>query len=365
MSDINEDWEDEDADLSEEEFDAKYSEDDEDGVVLTEEEHRAMMTKLGYDTRWNDPSYIRLRQGGDYRFRKSSPDVYIKRVTLNDPRRIERLRWKAYLNVKAIWARRAALREEIVATAGGECFVPADPHDHSLDDEEISEPERERYSLPSRVVVEEARDSGHYINTDHDFWKYQEPEHNGTEMEFIAAAAHLGEWEQVIKPDRIKRSQDPAKLALGARYRHNQLREYALSDKCHLLNEMLSFSIIETGVLPYGHHFVDKRVMVRLNGRIYFFKVKRDYQQSDYDLWPHPGDLDEVFPPSQFWVDDSLLGLKSNHVQTRLGEPIERRSTDDDQSVWVYPDGEIVLSGHGYYSKVLEVRPLQPAGAKR
>lgn len=362
MSDINEDWEDEDADLSEEEFDAKYA-DDEDGVVLTEEEHRAMMTKLVYDTRWNDPSYIRLRQGNSYGVRKTS-DVYIKRVTLSEPYRIERLRWKAYLNIKALWARRAALSEEIVA-AGGECFVPVDPHDHSLDGEDVSEPERERYSLPSRVVVEEARGGGHYFSHDYDFWKYQEPEHNGTEMEVIAAAAHLGEWEQVIKPDRIERSQDPVKLALGARYRHNQTREYALTDKCHLLNEMLSFSIIETGILPHGLDFVDKQVLVHLNGRNYFFKVKRGYQQPAYDLWPLPDDLDDVVPPTRFMVDESLVGLKSNHVQTRLGEPIKRRSTDDDQSVWVYPDGEIVLSGSGYYSKVLEVRPLQPAGAKR
>jgi len=365
-----EDW-DEDDDLSEEEFDAKYAEEwEDDGDVITIEAHLEAMEKLGIDTREHDRRYFCLQRKGSSYF-GDYPAIYFKRVTLNDPYRIEQLRWKTQLNSSKHWDRVMVLRQEILKL-GGECFIPVDPKDLDEDldtndnlSEEEREEEREKRSLPRRVHVEESQDGSHHCNYDNQFWCYEEPRHEGTEMEVIAAAAALGEWEQVTKPERLKRAEDPAKLALGARYEHEMDRGQALRDKCGHLDKLLAQSIMSIGVLPQGTSLADQLVRVFLNDRIYYFKVKHgDYYQAEYNLWPRPSDLADIRPPRRFEIDDSVVGLKDEAVRSRFGEPIKKSKGEGKASIWHYPKGRIVFSHDGgYYAEVIKIEKTQPAGS--
>ena len=331
-----------------------WDEDDEaweDEEPLTEEEHLDLMRANGVDTRGFDPRYVCLRRGDTYSRRSS---FFVKRTTLNDPQRIERLRWKAYLNYQNHFACGSDIADGIIAL-GGECFIPVDWDELNADDE-LSEEQRERLSHPRRVYAEKSRHGcGYSINYDDRFWGYEEPRHSDTEMEVLAAAGALGEWEQITKPERVGRAKDPAKLALGARYRHHEARGWALGAKCQLLNEMLSRSIIMTGILPPGPEFADRTVRVHLNGRIYFLKVRLDYQQPEYERWPMPDDPGDVYPPAKFKIDNSLIGLRPEAVMTRFGEPTKKLRKGKTE-VWYYPEGQVVFDGvDNYYARVTGV----------
>jgi len=328
----------------------------------------AEMAADGREVRHWDPAWTTLRRGG-WGSNGKCNDVFIKKATLGQLHRIERLRWRALLAIQTLWIRRYELRKEIAALSESECFIPVDPDDLAKwkkeeeaeeNGEPLTEKEIARYSQPRRVHIEVDGET-HHISRDDDYFLYEAPEHNGTEMEVIAAATHQGEWEQDILPARLKRASDPAKLAMGTRWRRLGQREIAQSTKCHHMNEMLALAISTVGVLPDGPEHIRKRVNVRLNGRAYPFKVNRGYVEPDYPLWPVPDDLSEIVPPEQFVLDDSLIGVREDAVQARLGEPESK-----DKSGWHYPAGTVVFNGKsGYYVKVVEVRQRRPAGCSR
>lgn len=349
-----------DDDLTEEEFDAKYGEDCE---VMTMEQHLDWCAEAGVDSRAYDDRYIVIRRANIY---NNTGGIYVKRTSLGSPYRIERLRWKAFKNYERHWERSLAIADEVKASDNQECFIPHDPvsfkqqlkeaeeRDDPLTDEQI-----EHYSYPRRVHNRKMSCDDDYVTYDDDFWEYQEPSHGNTEMEVIAAAGALGEWEQIIKPERIKRSKDPVKLALGARYEHEVGRGFALRERCHSFNRMLELAIVMTGTLPEGPRRYQKKVKVHLNGRIYFFNVGRQNPTAADDLWPTPGDLDDITPPKRFVVDQSLVGLGRDQVRTRLGEPA-KVTMSDERTVWHYGEDQVFFETKGHYAKVVEV---QPAGA--
>jgi hypothetical protein len=283
--------------------DEDYEEDE--GVdveVMTMEEHYASM---GMDYREHDPNYYCIRQASHYGYYSKSKktSVYVKRTTLNHPVRIEALRWKAYLNYAKHWDRQEVLVEELEATPDKEAFIPVDEEElkedwfAGPDGDTMTEEEREEHCRPRRVLIREDRDgSPCHATYDDSFWKYDPPEFDEeVAMEVIAAAGCHGEWELVTLPARIKRAEDPAKLDLGRRYQHEVRRGHALEDKCYLLNRMLEVSIVNSDVLPSADHPVPKMVRVRLNSRLYFFKVGRGgHRSAESNLWPVPDDHDEI-----------------------------------------------------------------------
>jgi hypothetical protein len=354
----------EDEDLTEEEFDTKYG--DEDPCEIGCEEHLKWCDDLGIDKREYDDRFIQFRRG-----RTRHDTRYIRRTTLNDPQRIERLRWKAYQNYEAHFDRHKLLKKEIAAL-GGECFIPHNPVSFAREMKEmeergdpLSEEDMYRYSQPRRVHIAKCYAADDYVTYGDHFWEYRPPKHGGTDMEVIAAAGALGEWEKITRPDREKRSQDPAKLALGKRYQHEVRRGQQTESRCYELNEILGLSVVLTGLLPKGPTRHQRVVMVHLNGRIYPFKVGQGQNgEPDSTSWPVPSDYDPIHPPAQFKIDDSLVGLTREHIQTRFGQPSEISHPTNKSQAWHYPTGIIRFGdGSGLGSKVLSVE-TEPAGAE-
>lgn len=273
---------------------------DEGCVAVTEEEYYAELRERGIDTREWDPAYYCLRRASTGLVKK--PAVFVKRETLLDAIRIERLRWKAYLNYARHMDRQEALTQEMKALPDQECFIPVDEEElqQSIEEfkkrgEPLSEEDIHRYSRPRRAYVQDDYSGETWSSYDDRFWDYEEPEHDKqVAMEVIAAAGCLGEWELVTLPAREKRAQDPVKLDLGARWQYETRRGLALQDKCYLLNELLTASILNSDLLPEGPAHVQKLVRVRLNERIYFFKIGRHHKSAEHGLWPVPSDYDEV-----------------------------------------------------------------------
>jgi len=350
-------------DDGEEVCECEWEEDD--CVPYSQEELLAELKSKGMEWRHSDPTYICMRRRG---WGINSKDNFVKKATLGHLHRIERLRWQCYLNMRTLWARRHNLRREISDTDNCECFVPVDWDELEnwkkghKGEEPLTEEEIAQRSHPMRVRVEPHGDDSYTIGRHHgDFFAYEEPKHSGTEMEVIAAATHLGEWEQEILPDRIKRSQDPVKLALGKRWQHLEDRETALMAKCHFMNELLSLAIMTLEILPEGPDYVRKRSHVRLNGRAYPFDVGQSYSEPAFKFWPMPDDLNDVSPPESFAVDESLVGIRADAVQARLGEPDRV-----DGLMWIYASGTVIFAGSSYYGKVVErIEQPQPAGSIR
>lgn len=280
--------------------DEAWDDEDEDCVTVTQEEYLAELYGRGIDAREWDPNFYCLRRASTSTY-NPSPAIYVRRETLLEPIRIERLRWRAYLNYAKNIEVRAGLKDEMKKLPDAECFVPHDEEEFQKSVEEsaargepLTEAQIERYSHPRRVHVE-ADYSDDWVRYDDDFWTYEEPEHDKeVAMEVIAAAGCLGEWEQVTLPARIERAKDPAKLALGARWQHASHREIRLQDRCFLFNQLLAASILNSDVLPEGPRLVQKLIRVRLNDRIYYFNVGRHSKSANFDLWPVPSDYDEV-----------------------------------------------------------------------
>jgi hypothetical protein len=271
------------------------------GDSIPYSEYLKMLREDGYDPRQFDhENYICLRREGRS-FDRDAPAVYIKKTTLLEPLRIERLRWQAQVNWSAHFDRQRKLVEELKGMPGQECFIPHDPvkfAESMKRYEERGDPftpeDIERYGHPRRIAMGEMSSGETYSSYDDDFWDYEAPEHAGTDMEAIAAAAHLGEWEQIIKPSRIERSKDPTKLDLGARWQHEARREMALGRKAGLLNDMLARSICLSTLLPEGPSRFRERVWVVLNGRRYAFLVGQHYKSPDMDLWPNTRSLADI-----------------------------------------------------------------------
>jgi len=274
--------------------------DDGGSETMTMEEHYASM---GMDFREWNPHYYCLRRASNSTFSSNRRNaVYVKRTTLDHPVRIEALRWKAYLNYAKHWDRKAVLTAEMETLPDKECFIPPDQEElkewfEGKDGDTLTEEERERHCRPRRVLVrEEDRSEDHFADYDDSFWDYEMPKHDKeVAMEVIAAYGCLGEWELVTLPAQIKRSEDPVKLDLGRRYQHEIRRGHALEDKCYLLNELLVASILNSDVLPKDVLLIPKMVQIRLNGRLYFFKVGRGgHRTAETNLWPVPDDYDEI-----------------------------------------------------------------------
>jgi len=334
------------------------------GVPYSQEEWLAELKAKGMKWRHSDPTYICVSRKG---WGINQKDIFVKKATLGHLHRIERLRWQCYLNMRTLLARRHNLRKEVSATDNRECFIPVDWDEVESwkkghkGKEPLTEEAIARYSNPRRIVIESNGDEWYTITRPHgDFFAYEEPKHSGTEMEVIAVATHLGEWEQEILPDRIKRSQDPIKLALGKRWQHLDRRETALGNRCHFMNELLSLAITTLEILPEGPDFVRKRSHVRLNGRAYPFDVGKGYSEPAYKFWPTLDDLNDVFPPETFAVDESLVGIRADAVQARLGEP-ERV----DNLKWIYASGTVVFAKSSYERRVERIEQPQLAGSTR
>ena len=269
------------------------------GELVPYSDYLEELRELGHDPRQYDhENYHCLRHRDAYRDKAA---VYIKKATLTDPLRIEEIRWKAFQNYESHFVRNELLSAEIRSAPDKECFIPVDWDDlnktikkYKEDNEPLSEEDIERYSHPRRVASIEGISGEQWTSYDDNFWEYREPKHAGTDMEVIAAAAHLGEWEQIFKPARVKRSEDPAKVDLGRRWKHEERRGTALREKCYLLNEMLSVSILLSTVLPKGPIRHQKLVWVTLNGRRYPFNVGRGYNTAEDKLWPVSGDYNEI-----------------------------------------------------------------------
>ena len=267
-----------------------------DNDTLSEDECLTMQEfceEQGLDSRVWDPNYVCIRRAETGRY--SRPGVYVRKETLLDPLRIEKLRWKAYLNLKNGWEATFKLKEEVCLQEHKECFIPPDLEAVSKI-ENISEEEVWQYSQPRRVSHQETHGLSDYITYDDDFWIPPNPKHDEqVAMEVIAAAAVMGDWDHKTLPDRLTRSQDPVKLALGARWHHTQEREAALLAKCHDLNKLLARAILCSELLPKSDLYIHKMVRVHMNERIYYFKTGRGHKAAEYDLWPEPADLTDVY----------------------------------------------------------------------
>jgi len=349
------DWdedEDEDEDGSEEE---DYCNPDEcegcdicGGPPLSQEEYLDRLRAEGRDTRPYDPSYIHIN---GYR------PIWVKRSTLRQVRRIERIRWRLLERSTALWDRRLELVKEIHAN-GGEFFVAPKISDDEL--AELDDEDRAEALLPSYFSVEN-RYYGLSTNEDHDYWKYKPTKHGGSEMEVIAAAAELGEWEQVILPGRLVRSQDPVKLEYGRRFAHLEETERGVFNRSGTISMILARAIIELHVLPEGRDYGKDQVFVEINGRNYPFNVAKTYAEPDMERWPHPRSLPNVrIESDEFPFDGALKGFRKDVVRTRYGEPqsIVKSKTGD---TWIYPQGAVQFERTSYHDVVVEVN-VQPAG---
>lgn len=328
---------------------------------MCKEDFWADLESRGYDIRRNHDLYVQLRNWG------GGGDVFVKRSTLSNPTRIEALRWKAYQYLTRQWGGSSTHYDEIFAMDNHEAFIPDECYDHTRTKKERKAAKKRRGRrppTPRRIVVSDDSGYGLSLTYDDQYWRFEEPKHQGTEMEVIAAAGELGKWEQVTLPARIAGISEE-KLALGRRYHHRQLRGQRRMTTCYRLNELLSLSVLLTGVVPDSSDILtDKTVHVLLNGRRYPFITRRSYVSADTERWPQPDNIPDVTPPEQFELDESLVGRTNEQVRTRLGQPIKEKDVKRGISVWYYPEGEVVFSSlKPHYGKVKEVRVKQPAGA--
>ena len=258
---------------------------------------------VGMDAReWDRENWVQIRRESETRY-GTKPAVYARRQTLLDPLKIERLRWKAYLIRAKNWERLLAICQEVHQHPDKEAFIPHDEEElqESItkceeDGRPLSKEDIEHYSHPRRLHVQWCSDDD-YVTYDDRFWIYEEPKHDkDIAMEVIAEAAHHGDWDSKVLPDRIKRSEDPAKLDIGRRYHYVTQRGHALDDRCYLFNELLTRAIFESGLIPEDHaRRVAMPVQVVMNGRRYMFSAGRYGTKETVDAyWPYPNSLDEI-----------------------------------------------------------------------
>jgi len=253
---------------------------------------------MGMDPReWDHKNWVRIRCKSETRY-DTKPAVYARRETLLDPLKIERLRWKAYLIRAKNWERLLAICQEVHQHPDKEAFIPHDEEElqESITKCKLSEEEIERSSLPRRLHVQWCAGNDDYVTFDDRFWDYEEPKHDkDIAMEVIAEAAHHGDWDSKVLPDRIKRSEDPAKLDIGRRYHYASQRGHDLNNRCRLFDGLLQISIFESGLLPVNNDNVSQPVRVIMNNRSYMFEVGRNGRKTAVDAyWPYPNSLDEI-----------------------------------------------------------------------
>lgn len=331
------------------------------GDAIPQEVWLAEMKAAGEEYRHWDPEWVEIQSRNSL---DKKPPRFVRKQTLGQIARIERLRWTAYARIVGCYERKTALCEEMKALPHQECFIAQNPKhlERSIAEaidkgEPLSSEEIFQYGQPRRVVMKESRHKdGFYAHYDDDFWEYQKPKHGNNPMEVIAAAAHLGEWEQIILPDRIERAKDPAKLDLGKRYRHQEKREFRHQEWCYRANALLDKAILLSEILPRHEAPYDKRVVVLINGRQYPYKIRHNYAQPDFDHWPLPDDIDPVVVVEDgFAFDDSLIGRSHDAVRVRFGSPLKI-----EKNVWVYEQGCVVFSDdkNSYYTRVRAVEPI-------
>lgn len=296
----------------------------------------------GREWRHWDPAYqeIRLRSRS-----AGMPYCFVKKATLGQIARIERLRWKAYLIYRKRCNRVQEICKEIYAN-GNDAFIPvtekavqAEVARWVRDGEQLSNEQLTVFRYPSRI---RCRPSPYFegalsVMLDDDYWLYMPPKCGTTDMEIIAAASHLGEWEQEILPSRIQHASDPKRLELGRRYTHGEALRQASFSRTTSLDDLLSAAVLSASVLPEGKPYIEDRITVSVNGRQYPFCVgPYTCAQAIYKDWPRPTDPAPVVIPERFALDESLIGVASRAVQVRLGEPLQK-----DRYCWAYPTGVV------------------------
>ena len=281
--------------MTEDEFDAINDPDE--SRVVSYEDYLAEVRKMGIDPRqWDHKNYLRIASRS-----LSGPDTYVHRDTIKDVPRIERLRWRAHETYCVLLDRLQALADEVRAMPDQECFIPHDPEafaktrkEHEDRGETFTEHELWEYAQPRRVAVRDKFDD--YVTYDDDFWREPDlPDHDEhVAMEVLAAHAELGDWDHFELPARIERAKDPAKLALGARWRHAKQREFAAIQRCWFMNQLLAIAVLNGDFLPEGDFIVEQKIRTHINGRVYYFSVGRGMKQALHDLWPRPTDPPDV-----------------------------------------------------------------------
>ena len=254
--------------------------------------------EMGIDHREWHNGYVRIRSGDSYGRRA----VYVKLTTLSDAVRIEKLRWRSLLAYHAHCARSAKLMAEIHAQPDNECFVPTDAEEIEQQIEKESVTDEEASTLrrwaahPRRIAVRRERYERKLVMVyDDRFWDYEPEDHQGTDFEVLAAAGALGEWEQITLPARVKRSEDPAKLDLGARWQQEEIRGRRLLDRFWVLNEILATSILRSEIFKDDSRRTKKRAHAVINGRRYPFHLEAyGHVSADYDTWPSPNSAPDV-----------------------------------------------------------------------
>lgn len=328
------------------EDDAEVEEFD-DGQFLSQYDLVAQIREEGGNWKEFDASYVCLISPQLYGDEdRQHRGAYAPKALLGNVPRVEKLRWKAAQKLARLRDRWTALYREVFK-AGGECFIARN------EPSRFSRKRRVEADYPIRVEVMKSSYeadglSSHY---DADFYKYDPTPHNGTDMEVIASAAELGEWEQIILPERLARAYDPKKLEMGHRWRHIEVREQALMARLNTFNEMLKRAVILVDVIPRSPPHRKTTFVVQINGRTYpFIGNGGEYISATFEEWPNPDNPTAIVVSDAFAFDETLIGRSADAVRTRIGEP----ALIIDGVVWRYPQGTVTFK-KGHYGTVISV----------
>lgn len=233
---------------------------------------------------------------------------HLRRTSLQDPERIERLRWRQLLRYHEVWTPR---------------WIDVCARIEHLREAFVGCPKRS-----IRLIYE-----SHGISEDSDYWEMKEE----SPLRSLAKAASVTD----------------EKLKAGSDYMRARAASYAHHTRVRRLNDLLERSVQELQFLPAGQAYDRRRVTVRLNGRDYAFEL--GYKPKALtDQWPAPGHM--ICEVPQFKIDESLIGLYRELVRTRFGEPpltFSSRKADRWENIWVYGAVGVRFSRQDVVDKIL------------
>ena len=320
---------------------------------------------------WSDPGVLR-----NHRPYATRMEGRLKRESLSDPERIERLRWRALLRFEAVATKAWNEAKARIVELGDAFVAKGSEQTHgwsSLPREEATD------EHPRHLIVEDRNyhDYGPSVCEDrNDFW--DEPENfwvkpavgrgeRNSALEELAVEEHDAWWEEEELPRRKKWWKEeqvrrkalatPEKLAAGAAWEYANHLCSIMRFRVQRINTILLNSIKELDFLPKRPNYKHP-VVVILNGRHYSFEARGNWIEAEIERWPHPGeDRQCVFTVPQFKLDESLIGKSREVVWTRFGEPpvvLGTSKSDKRANIWIY--GSVGLRfGRDGWSKVEKI----------
>jgi len=238
----------------------------------------------------------------------------VRRDSLSDPSRIELLRWRILLRLENVVRPRLNAAFNWIKE-GGSAFV------------------QQEEGLPYRYVYENG------LRIDHHYWENK----GESPLEQLAWEGELHAREQAVTPET---------LAAGKEYEDADAAFTTMLRRASFVSDLLEVSIRELKLLP--HTDCQERAIVRINGRLYPFRVNQYYVQGLREDWPAPSDIIvDVKPPR---LEDSL-GLSRSAVVTRFGQPsatFVRRKRDIRPNIYVYGAIGLQFDKHEEVEKILD-----------